>query len=258
MNIILGSLDLTSFIEMLIGSIKSKEISFIFYIILFALVVIFFAFKDLILVKKQDRKKEAKQIRISKFLVNIVMSLGISCVSFFVIENLLISYALGIIATLYYSPKIIEASNKKKEEKKDDKNKDTIPASINNENNQQVSVVVNNNMNKEENKKLIPDFYEPGDLKMPDDVTSFNQLNIIMILEMYGYISPNHKFKMITQSLFETPDDQVNKLLAMYVLDEKELKEAKAILNLIKLNNKLITKEEALQCISDVESKMNG
>jgi len=78
-----------------------------------------------------------------------------------------------------------------------------------------------------------------------------------MILEMYGYISPNQKFKMITQSLFETPDEQVEKLLEMYVLNKDELDEARAILNLIKLNNRLISKEEALHCIMEVKNKGN-
>ena len=35
----------------------------------------------------------------------------------------------------------------------------------------------------------------------------------------------------------------------MYVLTEEELKEAKVILNLIKLKGKLVTKEEALKYI---------
>jgi len=232
--------NINSFIEFLVGNVKDKNVPVMYYIILLIAVLTFFAIRDFALVKK-DELKENKNVKIADFLLESITSLAASILCMFLTDNVLISSLLGILSALHFVPKLKNGSKKK------DKKKEEKPSIENN-----VNVVINNN-NDDEKESLLPSFYDPNNLKMPEN-TSYNQLNIVMILEMYGYISPNQKFKMITQSLFETPDEQVEKLLEMYVLDEKELKEARAILNLIKLNNRLISKEEALHCILEVEN----
>jgi len=236
--------DINSFLELLIGSVKGKEIPTVYYMIILIAQFTFFAIRDFLLVKKEDLK-ENKKSKISDFALDIVTSLVSSVISLSLTENTLVSILLGILSAIYLVPKISSKVNKKDKGKEETKN-----AAI--ENN--VNVVINNNTD-DEKEDLLPSFYDPNELKLPENITSFNQLNIIMILEMYGYISPNQKFKMITQSLFETPDEQVEKLLEMYVLNKDELDEARAILNLIKLNNRLISKEEALHCIMDMKNR---
>ena len=240
--------DITSFFEILVGNMQGKDLSFIYYIITLIALSVFFAIRDFLLVKKEDLAED-KRYRLSDYLLELIVSMGISICCILLIENILVSIVFSILATLYFMPKISAFKSKKK---KDDKEESTKEKTV--ENNNNVNIVVNNNLDNTEDD-LLPNFYDPNDLKLPENITSFNQLNIIMILEMYGYISPNQKFKMITQSLFETPDEQVEKLLEMYVLDTEELKEARAILNLIRLNNRLISKEEALQCITRQKKK---
>jgi len=233
--------DLNSFIDLLVGNFKGEKIPFVYYMILLIPMLTFFGFKEFA-VKKGYFKENKKSIFLN-FIIEIILSLGISIISLVLFENLLISIIFGIIFTLYLLPKL--SSKSKKKDTKEEKS----PAIENN-----VNVVINNNSEEKEDC-LLPEFYDPNNLELPDNITSFNQLNIIMILEMYGYISPNQKFKMITQSLFETPDEQVEKLLKMYVLDKEELDEARAILNLIRLNDRLISKEEALHCIADLRNR---
>jgi len=237
--------DINSFLELLIGSVKGREIPFIYYMIILIALLTFFAIRDFLLVKKEDLEENRKS-KISDFTLDIVTSLVSSVICLSLSENTLVSVLLGILSAIYIVPKISPKIIKKKDSGKEDKK-----AIENN-----VNVVINNNTD-DEKESLLPSFYDPNNLKLPENITSYNQLNIIMILEMYGYISPNQKFKMITQSLFETPDEQVEKLLEMYVLNKDELDEARAILNLIKLNNRLISKEEALHCIMEVKNKGN-
>jgi hypothetical protein len=63
---------------------------------------------------------------------------------------------------------------------------------------------------------------------------------------------------MISSSIFETPDEQVKKLLDMAALEESELKEATAILNLIRLKKRLVSKEEVLKYIIENEKEEGG
>jgi len=240
--------DFYSFFQLLIGNMENETIPLIYYFILLIALTIFFAIRDFLLAEKVELKGENKKIKIFDFLLDLTISLVISVICVYMVKNILVSTLLGILSAIYLAPKIFPKKTKKKEEVKNNTKDDN---SSNIENN--VNVVINN---KTEEEKLLPDFYDPNNLKLPEDITSLNQLNIIMILEMYGYISPNQKFKMITQSLFETPEEQIDKLLKMYALEDYELEEAKAILNLIRLNNRLVTKEEALHCILEVKNKM--
>lgn len=243
------NLDNTS-LSSIISGIKEGKLTFLHYVISLGLLLIFFALKDFILVKKDDLQRERKK-RISDFCMEIVASWGLCLVSLVMTYNMIISVIFGILGSFSLLPKLLEKTKKRKND-----DTESITSESNNTNTNNINVVVNNNVEIDgEEEDLLPDFYDPKNLSLPENITSLEQLNIIMILEMYGYISPNHKFKMITQSLFETPDEQVEKLLKMFVLDKNELDEARAILNLIKLNNRLITKEEALHCIVEIKNK---
>ena len=269
--------DITSFFEVLVGNMNGKKLPFLFYVIPLIFILVFFVIKDFLLIKKDELAKNKKK-KISEFFINVLAAWGICSCCLFMVENMLISIIFGILAAIFISSKISETSKNKKEENTENSKKETeekvekiehsnvisnnSDSNItittdsnkgNTNNTNTVNVTINNN--KEDEEDILPDFYNPHNLRLPDNITSFNQLNIIMILEMYGYIAPNHKFKMITQSIFETPEEQVEKLLQMFVLDESELKEARAILNLIKLNNRLVSKEEALHCIMEIEKK---
>jgi len=256
-------LNITSFFELLIGNINGKKVPLFFYIIPLIAILIFFAIRDFALANKNHLKENIKPI-IADFMLEVLTALMTSMTCVFLVQNFLISITLGIITSIYLLPKI-KSVKKEKNEKKTEENIDDkldVEKNVNdnkntsdnkNINTNSVNVVINNN--SEDDKDKLQDFYDPNNLRLPDSVTSFNQLNIIMILEMYGYISKNQKFKMITQSLFETPDEQVEKLLEMYVLNKDELDEARAILNLIRLNNRLVTKEEALQYILKFKEK---
>jgi len=234
--------NLTSFLSLIFETVKDGEpISFGYYILFFVASLIVFGIKDFALVKKHERKENKLAIG-SDFILDIVISFVSSIICMYMARHALISGLLGIITACYLTPKLSLRNKfkKNKEEKKDEKSDTSIENTVN--------VTINNNTEKEED--FLPDFYEPDNLKLPTSVTSLEQLNIVMILEMYGYISPNQKFKMITQSLLETPDEQVDKLLNMFVLEKSELEEARGILNLIKLKNRLVTKDEALHCVA--------
>lgn len=82
--------------------------------------------------------------------------------------------------------------------------------------------------------------------------------NIIDILILYNYISPNHRKKLYEESIFMIdPDDEVRKLLQMTILTADELHEAYAIKNLIKLRGRLVTKEEAVKWIINQQNRQS-
>jgi hypothetical protein len=73
--------------------------------------------------------------------------------------------------------------------------------------------------------------------------------DILDLLFAYEYISELQYKRVIQDSIFELPEDMVQKLLKMPVITENELKEARVIMNLMKLEGREITREEALRYI---------
>jgi hypothetical protein len=83
-----------------------------------------------------------------------------------------------------------------------------------------------------------------------------NNFNIIDVLFIYDYISDYQRRKIIQSLICENTDNMACKLLETYTITEEELKEAKAILNLIGLEGRLVTKEEAIMCL--IKNKKEG
>lgn len=234
--------DLIIFFEKFGLIIEGRELHIFWHIFNFIIVLLFF-------IMKETREHETNKLanKITKFnytllIYYILVGSGIGSLVLLLVgtNGILFSPVVGIVSAIKLS--IMSLSSKKK---KDDE-KDKLS--------QVVNVTVNNNMD-DENDDIIDGFFNP-EVKLPEGV-HINALDITMILEMYGYISPNQKYKMITSSIFETQEEQVTKLLGMYALEEAELKEAKAILNLIRLKKKLVTKEEALKYIIEAELKQS-
>jgi len=152
---------------------------------------------------------------------------------------------------------IVEIKDKssKEDKKESDDKKSSESKSVENNNDININIVNNNNVSQEnEDHKVLLPYFNPDtdDIEIPEGYT-VKTLDLVTILELYGYISPNQKYKMISSSIFDLPEEQIPKLLNMYVLTEEELKEAKVILNLIKLKGKLVTKQEALKYIFEKE-----
>jgi len=253
--------DFTSFFNALVGEISGgKDLPIGSYILSLVICLAFFAFKEFVLTKKRKLKKNIKT-KVLSFIIETIASWLITLCSLFVVGNTIISCLLGTLSGLFTISKLKLSSkdqgeDNSKEDANDDKETTTNNNSNVNNNTNNVNVVVNNNLEenvKDKISKLLPDFYDPKNVKLPDGI-GLQELNLVMVLEMYGYISANQKHKMLYQSLFETTDEQVMKLLDMYVLNEEELKEAKATLNLIKYNNRLVTKEEVLLYIKEYEA----
>ena len=83
-----------------------------------------------------------------------------------------------------------------------------------------------------------------------------NNFNIIDVLFIYDYISDYQRRKIIQSLICENTENMANKLLTTYTITQDELKEAKAILNLISLEGRLVTKEEAILCL--LKNKREG
>ena len=79
--------------------------------------------------------------------------------------------------------------------------------------------------------------------------------SILEVLLYYGYISKLHKDFLESECIFESPDEMAVKLLERPILTETQLKEAKAIMNVIRREGKIMTREEALLLISKIEEE---
>ena len=79
--------------------------------------------------------------------------------------------------------------------------------------------------------------------------------SILEVLLYYGYISPLQKEYVETQNIFETPEEMAEKLLSLSALTSNQLKEAKAIMNIIRREGKVLTKQDALLLISKIEER---
>jgi uncharacterized membrane protein len=206
--------------------------------------------------KNSQKTKAEKNVIIEElfasYLAESFLSAGVAAifVIIFGVNGIIIGSFAGIVAAPIIENKIMiresfvtRLSGKKQEEKKSSET--TTPTSQPSQD--KINVVINNNSNTSKDANNI-DYFAPK-LEELKDTVDVNNLDLSKILELYGYISQNQKYKMISSSLFETPDEQVKKLLDMPVLAEEEYKEAIAILNLIRLNKRLVTKEEAMEYI---------
>lgn len=83
----------------------------------------------------------------------------------------------------------------------------------------------------------------------------FKNPSILEVLLMYGYISENHKEIVEINNIFLTPDEMVDKLKRMRVLSTAQLNEARAIMNIIRREGRIVTKQEALLLLSEIKNK---
>lgn len=97
-------------------------------------------------------------------------------------------------------------------------------------------IVNNTAINKDMNAKMIK-------------LGKTSNFNIIDVLFLYDYISDYQRRKVIQLLLCESTDQMADTLLTTFILTEDELKEAKAILNLIGLEGRIVTKDEAILCL---------
>lgn len=234
----------------------NSDLQYSFLIINFLIGLIFFLIHSFIS-NENDRDRHVHYSTYSyynKIIIGTLLNAGIG--GFFLIafgsNSIIISPILGIIASLYLidkfyimkeiidEPEIDKIDTSENINYEEGKNPTNIK-------DKEIYNSVKNDLN--ENFELLSN----NTVKLPSNVSILN-LDLISILEMYGYISENQKFKTITQSFFEDSDEQIKRLLKMHALEEFELKEAHAILNLIKLKKKIVTKEEALKCIMDLET----
>lgn len=92
--------------------------------------------------------------------------------------------------------------------------------------------------------------------KIDKDITSYD---ILDILYAYGYISEGHYKRVIEESIFETDADEiVDRLLKMPVVTNEQVKEARVIMNLIRLYGRVVSREEAVRYMIEHEDKLKG
>lgn len=77
--------------------------------------------------------------------------------------------------------------------------------------------------------------------------------SILEVLLYYGYISPNQKEYVETNNIFKTPEEMAEMLLSQSVLTPDQLDEAKAIMNMVRREGRVLTKQEALLAVSKLK-----
>jgi uncharacterized protein with ATP-grasp and redox domains len=73
-----------------------------------------------------------------------------------------------------------------------------------------------------------------------------SNFNIVDILYIYDYITEYQRRKLIQNLITENLDTMISYLLSQPIINDEELKEARAIQNLIEFENRLVTKDEAV------------
>lgn len=79
--------------------------------------------------------------------------------------------------------------------------------------------------------------------------------SILEVLLYYDYISPLQKETVEISGIFDTPDDSAKRLLTMSVLTERQFREAKAIMNVIRREGKILTKQDALLLVAKIQER---
>ena len=78
--------------------------------------------------------------------------------------------------------------------------------------------------------------------------------SILEVLLYYGYISSIQKETVEAENIFKTPDDMAKEFLSKPILTEEQLDEAIGIMNVIRREGKILTREEALLLIMNMRS----
>lgn len=214
--------------------------------------------------KIKNYKEHTKSIILYNFY-NFLIAIGINVILILLVKtttSIIFCPIIGFMLAKYIMDNIlkitivepIKSDNKNNEKKEDKQETKQHHDEVLNENN--INININNNI-EEHNKKnddvVMPYFSpNPETIKIPEGYT-IKTLDLMTILELYGYISQNQKYKVISSSIFDLPEKQIEKMTTIPVLTEEELKEAKVIFNLIKLKNKIVSKEEALKYIFEKE-----
>jgi hypothetical protein len=238
-------------------------ISFII-VLFFFLIKLFLNYAKLNKTNKNTTKLDDEKITlILTCLCEIFLATGINFIFIILFDfnGLLFGPVLGIIIAFIIENKFFKDDNKTSTIQKSSKNQESPTDSAEKEGTEGMNNTKNDNKREKDksthlNANHDVNFFNP-DVDLEDGM-NIDNLNITNILELYGYISPNQKYKMISSSIFETPDEQVKKLLDMAALEESELKEATAILNLIRLKKRLVSKEEVLKYIIENEKEEGG
>ena len=76
--------------------------------------------------------------------------------------------------------------------------------------------------------------------------------SILEVLLYYGYISTIQKETVEAENIFKTPDEMAREFLEKPILTEEQLDEAIGIMNVIRRENKILTREEALLLIMNM------
>jgi len=80
--------------------------------------------------------------------------------------------------------------------------------------------------------------------------------SILEVLLYYGYISPLQKETVEADNIFKSPDDMAKEFLSKPILTADQLDEAVGIMNVIRMEGKILTREEALLLIASMNSKV--
>lgn len=78
--------------------------------------------------------------------------------------------------------------------------------------------------------------------------------SILEVLLYYGYISKIQKEMVESANIFKTPDEMAKEFLTKTILTENQLAEAIGIMNVIRREGKILTREEALLLIMNMEA----
>ena len=76
--------------------------------------------------------------------------------------------------------------------------------------------------------------------------------SILEVLLYYGYISKIQKEMVESANIFKTPDEMAKEFLIKTILTEEQLEEAIGIMNVIRREGKILTREEALLLIMNM------
>lgn len=89
----------------------------------------------------------------------------------------------------------------------------------------------------------------PNERRARFDKIDKDNYDMLDILYAYGYISEVQYKKVIECSIFESIDEMVRKLEEMPIITKSDIKEARVIMNLIRLCDKEVTRERAIRYI---------
>lgn len=213
---------------------NSKDTSIWSHIIANIITCMFFLFRGIVTEQENPFVKKKMTLRI---INRIIIALPINVIALFAFGDIamLLVPIFGILGSTYVYGKFFNNKNEIKERESpvgdDKKSKD-----------------------EEIDKDIEIDDYstDPNLTTIPEALKNvhYKNIDIITVLDQYGYISTNQRYKLVLESLYETPDQMVNKLLTMSAITQLELNEARAILNLMDLRKRVVTKEEAQKFIT--------